>query len=215
MRAVNAAKAMKAVKAVKTMRAVEAVKTMRAVEMKMKTWNGNGSETRAAATMPSPIGELLLVAEGDRLTELHLDAESGRAGAAGRLAFRGGRLAADGGAAGVLRAAIEQLEAYFAGELRDFDLPLALRGTPFQRRVWAELQRIAYGQTISYGELARRIGQPTASRAVGLANGRNPIALIVPCHRVIATGGKLGGYGGGLDRKRWLLEHEARRAPLL
>ena len=98
----------------------------------------------------------------------------------------------------------------------EFDLPLAAAGTDFQRQVWSELRRIPYGTTISYGELARRIGNPQASRAVGLANGRNPISIIVPCHRVIGATGTLTGYGGGLERKRWLLDHEAgERQPAL
>ncbi len=101
-----------------------------------------------------------------------------------------------------------QLAAYFAGDLREFDLPLRLDGTSFQQRVWAALREIPYGETISYGELAERVGSPGASRAVGLANGRNPVAIIVPCHRVIAADGTLGGYGGGLERKRRLLDLE-------
>jgi methylated-DNA-[protein]-cysteine S-methyltransferase len=109
--------------------------------------------------------------------------------------------------------AVEQLNAYFAGELRDFDLPLKMRGTEFQRRVWAALREIPYGETISYGELARWVGNPKASRAVGLANGRNPVAIVVPCHRVIGADGSLTGYGGGLERKVWLLEHEAANRP--
>jgi methylated-DNA-[protein]-cysteine S-methyltransferase len=107
--------------------------------------------------------------------------------------------------------AIEQLAGYFAGERTEFDLPLALAGTPFQRAVWAQLREIPYGETISYGELAERIGRPTASRAVGLANGRNPISIIVPCHRVVGSGGGLTGYGGGIDRKRHLLDFELRK----
>jgi methylated-DNA-[protein]-cysteine S-methyltransferase len=103
-----------------------------------------------------------------------------------------------------------QLDAYFAGELSTFDLEMNLLGTPFQQRVWSQLCDIPYGETISYGELARRVGNANASRAVGLANGRNPIALIVPCHRVIGANGSLTGYGGGLERKTWLLEHELR-----
>jgi len=110
---------------------------------------------------------------------------------------------------GPFRAVCEQLTAYFEGELVSFDVALGLAGTPFQRRVWHELCNIPFGCSISYTELARRIGKPGASRAVGSANGRNPVSLIVPCHRVIAADGGLGGYGGGLDRKRWLLEHEA------
>jgi len=102
----------------------------------------------------------------------------------------------------------QQLDAYFAGELSSFDLEMDLRGTTFQRGVWARLSEIPYGETISYGELAQRVGNPNASRAVGLANGRNPIAIIVPCHRVIGADGSLTGYGGGLERKTWLLEHE-------
>jgi methylated-DNA-[protein]-cysteine S-methyltransferase len=107
-----------------------------------------------------------------------------------------------------LRLAAEQLQAYFTGSLKTFDLPMSPRGTDFQRRVWLELCNIPYGETISYGELATRIGNPAASRAVGLANGSNPIAVIVPCHRVIGSGGKLVGYGGGLARKRLLLDLE-------
>jgi methylated-DNA-[protein]-cysteine S-methyltransferase len=105
--------------------------------------------------------------------------------------------------------AISQLEGYFSGTLQKFDLPLSLEGTGFQKQVWAGLLKIPYGETISYGELARSVGRPSASRAVGLANGRNPLAIIVPCHRVIGANGSLVGYGGGLDRKVWLLQHEA------
>jgi methylated-DNA-[protein]-cysteine S-methyltransferase len=101
-----------------------------------------------------------------------------------------------------------QLTAYFAGELTEFDVPLNLHGTPFQRRVWTALQDIPYGETTSYGELAAELGNPSASRAVGLANGRNPVGVIVPCHRVVGSTGSLTGYGGGLDRKRYLLDFE-------
>lgn len=102
----------------------------------------------------------------------------------------------------------QQLTAYFAGTLTDFDLPLELFGTTFQQKVWETLKTIPYGTTISYGELAQQLGQPTASRAVGLANGRNPVSIVVPCHRVIGANGKLTGYGGGIERKQWLLNHE-------
>ncbi|GAA0246177.1 methylated-DNA--[protein]-cysteine S-methyltransferase [Actinomadura nitritigenes] len=105
-------------------------------------------------------------------------------------------------------ATAEQLAAYFAGELTAFDLPLDLRGTPFQGRVWAALQEIPYGETTTYGELAVELGKPSASRAVGLANGKNPVGVIVPCHRVVGSTGSLTGYGGGLDRKRYLLDFE-------
>ena len=111
-----------------------------------------------------------------------------------------------------LDAAKRQLAEYFDGGRRDFDLPLAPDGTTFQLRVWDELRRIAYGETVSYGELARRIGQPTASRAVGAANGRNPLAIVVPCHRVIGADGALTGYGGGLPVKQALLALERRAA---
>jgi methylated-DNA-[protein]-cysteine S-methyltransferase len=110
---------------------------------------------------------------------------------------------------------IEQLDAYFAGDLKKFDVQLTMAGTDFQRRVWTELQQIPYGETISYGELAERLGRPTASRAVGMANGRNPISIIVPCHRVIGSTGSLTGYGGGLPRKRYLLSFERGEPALL
>ena len=113
------------------------------------------------------------------------------------------------------REPIRQLCAYFAGELEAFDIRLALEGTEFQRRVWGELSKIPYGETVSYGELARRIGNPKASRAVGLANGSNPIPIIIPCHRVIGSNGKLTGYGGGLPVKEKLLALERRQLRLL
>ncbi|MGY1579475.1 methylated-DNA--[protein]-cysteine S-methyltransferase [Streptomyces sp. MN13] len=102
----------------------------------------------------------------------------------------------------------EQLEAYFAGERTEFTLPLRLHGTPFQRTVWEHLRTIPYGETRTYGQLADALGNPKASRAVGLANGRNPVGIIVPCHRVVGADGSLTGYGGGLDRKRRLLDFE-------
>jgi methylated-DNA-[protein]-cysteine S-methyltransferase len=114
------------------------------------------------------------------------------------------------GSSPLLDRAERQLREYLAGERVDFDLPIQLPGSPFQERVWSELLHIPYGETISYGEMARRVGVPAASRAVGRANGSNRIAVIVPCHRVIAAGGSLGGYGGGLPAKRFLLDLEAR-----
>jgi methylated-DNA-[protein]-cysteine S-methyltransferase len=151
-------------------------------------------------TMSAPIDELLLTGDGEALTGLHLAPHRhGLPGPADPDWRRDDRLFA---------AATGQLAAYFAGELTEFDLPLAARGTDFQSRVWAALRTIPYGRTTSYGELAAQLGNPGASRAVGLANGRNPIAIIVPCHRVIGADGRLTGYGGGLDRKRWLLDHE-------
>ena len=114
------------------------------------------------------------------------------------------------GAHPLLEEVQRQLDAYFAGELRCFDLPLDLEGTPFQRQVWQQLLSVGYGQTASYQEIAVAIDNPKAVRAVGAANGRNPVAIIVPCHRIIGSGGraKLTGYGGGLWRKEWLLRHE-------
>lgn len=117
----------------------------------------------------------------------------------------------DHNADALLRAARQQLTEYFQGRRRTFDLPLDLNGTPFQRRVWDQLRRIPYGVTRSYGEVARAIGKPGAARAVGQASGANPVPIIVPCHRVIATAGGLGGYGGGLRLKRFLLALEQAR----
>jgi methylated-DNA-[protein]-cysteine S-methyltransferase len=108
----------------------------------------------------------------------------------------------------VLQAAATQLEEYFAGMRRVFDLPFDLRCTPFQRRAWSALAEIPYGATVSYGEQARRLGIPRAVRAIGAANGTNPLPIVLPCHRVIGANGALTGYGGGLDVKRWLLTHE-------
>lgn len=110
----------------------------------------------------------------------------------------------------LLRECVRQLTAYFAGNLTAFDLPLHLMGTPFRQRVWEALRTIPYGETRSYGELAAMVGNSKASRAVGGANHYNPVSIVVPCHRVIGADGSLTGYGGGLDMKRWLLEHERR-----
>jgi len=149
----------------------------------------------------SPIGELLLTSDGEALTGLTMCQQRGRPAPGPEAKSR-----RDDSAFGLVR---EQLAAYFRGDLRDFEFPLRMEGTPFQRLVWAGLRAIPYGSTLSYAELAQRIGRPGASRAVGSANGRNPIAIVVPCHRVIAADGTLGGFGGGLERKEWLLEHEA------
>ena len=152
------------------------------------------------AYVDSPIGRLLLVGDGEALTGLYMDTAG-----CPLPDTRGWREDAD---TAPFPAAALQLGEYFSGTRREFDLPLRLKGTPFQERVWHSLLDIRYGETWSYGELARRIGNPNASRAVGLANGRNPISILVPCHRVIGADGSLTGYGGGLDRKRWLLSHE-------
>jgi len=109
----------------------------------------------------------------------------------------------------------EQLEGYFQGQRQTFDVPLAAEGTPFQHQVWAALREIPFGETTSYGAIASALGKPTASRAVGMANGRNPLPIVVPCHRVIGANGQLTGYSGGLACKRWLLAHEqAMKTPL-
>ncbi|TAL08984.1 MAG: methylated-DNA--[protein]-cysteine S-methyltransferase [Porticoccaceae bacterium] len=113
----------------------------------------------------------------------------------------------------LIREAVRQLRAYFAGRLTRFELPLNPAGTAFQKSVWQALLAVPHGATASYGEIAAAVGNPRASRAVGLANGRNPIAIVVPCHRIIGRDGSLTGYGGGLDRKRWLLAHEQCRRP--
>jgi methylated-DNA-[protein]-cysteine S-methyltransferase len=152
----------------------------------------------------SPIDELLLVGDGESLSRLHMLGSRKRVEV--NPAWQ-----RDDDAFGDVR---DQLGAYFAGERRDFDLPLSMVGNPFELRVWEELRTIPYGETTSYGEIAQRIGNPGAPRAVGLANGRNPIAVIVPCHRVIGANGSLTGYGGGLERKRLLLDLEAGVLPL-
>lgn len=157
--------------------------------------------TAAHTTIDSPAGQLTLVARDGVLCGLYLEQHRH---APDRTTF-GDR------DAGPFAEVTRQLTEYFDGSRTEFDVPLALDGTPFQRTVWEALTTIPYGETVTYGELARRIGRPTASRAVGLANGRNPISIIVPCHRVIGGNGDLTGYGGGLDRKRHLLAHETGR----
>ena len=174
----------------------------------------------------SPVGKLLVTSDGKHVTRLFMEdhiggptansdfAESpskensvyGRQGKFGNLPLPDWQRNEN---EPTLVKAKEQLREYFAGKRQSFDLPLKLEGNSFQVVVWEELTRIPFGKTISYGELARRIGKPGAPRAVGLANGKNPISIIVPCHRVIGASGKLTGYGGGLDRKVFLLEHES------
>jgi methylated-DNA-[protein]-cysteine S-methyltransferase len=146
-------------------------------------------------TLESPIGELLLVGDEQALHGLYM--QEGRT----RMAVRSSWRRSDEPFA----VAREQLGEYFAGGRREFDLPLRMAGSEFERAVWAELERIPYGETRSYAEVARAIGRPDRARAVGAANGRNPISVIVPCHRVIGSDGSLTGYGGGLERKRFLL----------
>ncbi len=163
--------------------------------------------------IPSPLGDLVVV-RNDR------DPTSGRPGGLTGLYLPTGRHATaahsgwqpDDAAFDDVRT---QLDGYFAGARQEFDLPLGAVGTAFQRKVWAALVRIPYGGTTTYGTVAATIGAPTAFRAVGLANGQNPISIIVPCHRVVGANGSLTGYGGGLDAKRWLLSHELSHAGLL
>ena len=159
--------------------------------------------------LESPVGRLLLAADEAGLQEI---------------SFQSSFQTNDGAAqpkagwvenASALQEPLRELRAYFAGEHENFTIPLAPRGTPFQKEVWSELLKIPYGETISYGELARRIGNPAASRAVGLANGSNPIPIIIPCHRVIGSNGKLTGYGGGLPIKEKLIALERRQLFLL
>ncbi|HEY4375714.1 MAG TPA: methylated-DNA--[protein]-cysteine S-methyltransferase [Acidimicrobiales bacterium] len=165
----------------------------------------NAISTRPPTTLrftivDSPIDPLLLTGDGEHLTGLYMSPHTGRH------AVQPHWERDDAAFSPVA----DQLTDYFAGQRTTFDVPLAPSGTDFQRSVWSGLCDIPYGETISYGELARRVGVPNGSRAVGLANGRNPISVIVPCHRVIGADGSLTGYGGGLPRKKFLLGLESR-----
>ena len=157
-------------------------------------------ETLQVRTVDSPVGPLTLAGVDGRLRHLRMVDQTSEPSREGWTVD-----------ATAFDDAVAQLNAYFAGEVMEFELELDLVGTEFQRRVWAALTTIPYGQTRSYGEIARQIGSPGASRAVGLANGHNPIGIIVPCHRVIGANGDLTGYGGGLERKRHLLDMERNR----
>ena len=160
------------------------------------------SNTIFSSTMSSPVGRLTLVGQGDDLVGLYFDKDPLAAKMRADSARDDRRL----------RPAIEQLEEYFAGARTRFELSLVPPGTAFQKEVWAALVRIPFGATATYGEIARAVGRPDASRAVGGANHRNPIAIIIPCHRVIGADGSMTGYGGGLPRKRLLLDLETRVA---
>jgi methylated-DNA-[protein]-cysteine S-methyltransferase len=149
------------------------------------------------ARCPSPVGELILAASENALTAVYFPTSRGLP-----------QVEPDSQANDVLLRAQCQLSQYFARTRTTFDLPLDPGGSAFERRVWEALRRVPYGATVSYGELARRLGDVRATRAVGAANAKNPIPVIVPCHRVVGSRGELVGFGGGLDRKRWLLEHE-------
>lgn len=155
--------------------------------------------TNYRTTIESPIGTITLVADDDSLVEVRFPNEATRTAAT------------EDSSAGdhpVLRHAAEQLREYFAGERVDFDVPLAPNGTSFQLAAWEALRTIPYGETVSYGEQARRLGDARKARAVGAANGRNPLPIIVPCHRVVGANGHLTGFGGGIECKAWLLDHE-------
>jgi methylated-DNA-[protein]-cysteine S-methyltransferase len=147
----------------------------------------------------SPVGALYLTSNGDAITGLFMEQTKG-----GPKPFHEWRHDDS-----LFLAAATQLRAYFARDLTEFDLPLATSGTPFQQSVWAELRKIPYGSTTTYGALAQRLGRPNAYRAVGAANGSNPISIIIPCHRVVGSSNQLTGYGGGIERKKFLLEFEA------
>jgi methylated-DNA-[protein]-cysteine S-methyltransferase len=156
--------------------------------------------------LDSPVGPLRLVSDGEHLTGVFFSEHRHAPDPSGT------QVDAQE-APEVLRRAADQLGEYFEGRRTDFDLPLAASGTPFQQRVWDLLRQIPYGRTRSYGQLAAELGQPGASRAVGLANGRNPLSIVVPCHRVVGADGSLTGYGGGAERKRHLLDLERGTAP--
>ncbi len=156
------------------------------------------SQATHYASVDSPIGELLLIGDGRSLSALKMIDDGDYRGQSEGLTRDDARFVD----------VIAQLEEYFAGERTDFELDLAPEGTEFQLSVWDALSEIPFGETRSYGEIAAAVGRPKAARAVGMANNRNPIAVIVPCHRVIGASGDLVGYGGGMDRKVWLLDHE-------
>lgn len=161
--------------------------------------------TNIYTQIDSPIGTIILTSDGQALTGLYTSAHKYEAELSDRQSVSVDR-------SEILSKAKEELQLYFAGKLTEFTVPVAKSGTPFQQRVYEQLCLIPYGETISYGELAARVGNPNASRAVGMANGRNPISIIVPCHRVIGANGTLTGYGGGLPRKQFLLELEKANA---
>ena len=161
--------------------------------------------TTYATITDSPLGELTLLSDGDRLVALFLPVHKGAPPDTSSWQWD----------AGPFRDAVAQLTEYFAGTRQEFDLPLGATGTPFQQQVWDALTTIPYGATVTYRDIAVAIGSPRAVRAVGLANGRNPLPIVVPCHRVVGANGTLTGYGGGLAAKQQLLDLESRVAGLL
>ena len=157
--------------------------------------------TNCYCYIESPLGQLIVLGDGDFVNGLYMPKHKGWSGPDSE--WRQSDVS--------FKAVREQLAEYFAGERQSFDVPIKASGSPFQQRVWQELTRIPFGTSITYGQLAEKVGNPDASRAVGNANGRNPISIIVPCHRVIGSSGKLTGYAGGLDKKQWLLNWERGR----
>ncbi len=158
--------------------------------------NHNQPQANASAIMDSPIGKLTILADGKGITEIRFPNKTERF------------FTKNDKPNWIIEKTIEQLDAYFGGRLKAFDLPLNVDGTDFQRGVWAQLQKISYGATASYRDVALAIGNPKASRAVGMANNKNKIPIVIPCHRIIGSDGSLTGFAGGLDTKRWLLNHE-------
>ena len=159
----------------------------------------NAAVGSIATLVPSPIGDILLTSDGDALTGLYMSPHSGLPEID----------VEPGNGDAFFDDVTAQLSAYFTGDLRSFDVAVRPTGTAFQLRVWSELTKIPYGETISYADLAHRVGSPKGFRAVGQANGRNPVSVIVPCHRVIGADGSLTGFGGGSERKRFLLDLES------
>jgi len=159
----------------------------------------NNPATLCRISIPTPIGRLDVVADDDAVVEIHFEHDD-----------RPDAHPVERGTHPVLDRAADQLEEYFGGSRTEFDLPLAPQGTAFQLEAWAALRRIPYGETITYGQQALLLGDRNKSRAVGAANGRNPIPIVVPCHRVVGSNGHLTGFAGGLDTKAWLLDHERR-----
>lgn len=182
------------------------------ISCETRGWRVHNGGMIGIATLASPVGPLTLAARDARVCLLHFGAEEAEVRRRLERWYPAEAIEAHGDPAG----AVSAVDAYFAGTLDALDgLEVELNGTPFQTRVWDALRRVRVGRTATYADLARSIDAPTAVRAVGTANGANPVAVIVPCHRIIGTNGTLTGYGGGLDRKRWLLEHEGCRLRLV
>ncbi|MBK9296474.1 methylated-DNA--[protein]-cysteine S-methyltransferase [Candidatus Neomicrothrix sp.] len=182
--------------------------------------NDRGTHPTVSRVIDTPIGPLTLVADDVGLRAVTWPDEDGaRVGLSGQLGASDSSAPSpttvhSSAAIATLEASEAQLREYFAGERQDFDLPMHLVGTDFQQEAWRGLADIPYGQTISYGEQAERLGRPKAVRAVGAANGRNPLSIVLPCHRVVGASGDLTGFAAGLETKRWLLAHESDQAPL-